>query len=286
MPTTVVGVHFQISIPTRSKEKTVLQKANLVIFIAAITLITTNLSAQIVEDGLVSYWSFDANNVAGKTVMDGTGNYNGTIEGSLKKVGGKIGDALEFDGNESNFVEIDSPEDFDFNADFTWSAWIKTDVSGPGVIFAKTGGPGTDDKGPKTLWIRNGVLNLDTGWVGNVEDVGNNIADNKWYHIAVAGITEDSIVQYFIDGKETGNGVLNLAQFPEDDWNSLHLFIGLDGRADGEFGVFTGILDEFSVYDRVLDEAEVNQNFQSDMGLAVEPNGKLAVTWGDIKSRR
>ena len=262
-----------------------LQKANLVIFITAITLITTNAIAQIVEDGLVSYWSFDANNISGKTVKDGTGNYNGTINGSPKKVAGKIGDALEFDGDEANFVEIDAPEDFDFNADFTWSAWIKTDSSGPGVIFAKTGGPGTDDKGPKTLWVRNGVLNVDTGWVGNVEDT-ENIADNTWHHIAVAGAPEDSSVQYFVDGKETSKGVLNLAQFPEDDWATLFLFIGLDGRADGEFGVFTGIVDEFSVYDRILDEAEVNQNFKSDTGLAVEPDGKLAVTWGDIKARR
>ncbi len=264
-----------------------LQKANLVIFIIAITLIATNLSAQIVEDGLVSYWSFDANNITGKTVNDGTGNYNGTIKGNLKKVAGKIGDALEFDGDETNFVEIDSPEDFDFNADFTWSAWIKTDNSGPGVIFAKTGGPGTDDKGPKTLWVRNGVLNVDTGWVGNVEDAGNNIDDNKWHHIAVAGTPKDSKVEFFVDGKSSTEGVLNLAQFPEDDWvDKIFVFIGLDGRADGEFGVYTGIIDEFSIYDRVLDEAEVNQNFKSDTGLAVDPNGKLAVTWGKIKARQ
>ena len=262
-----------------------LQKVNFLLLILAISLIATSLSAQIVEDGLVSYWSFDTNNVDGKSVKDGTGNYDGLINGSLKKVAGRIGDALEFDGVDKNFVEIDSPEEFDFNSDFTWSAWIKTDNSGPGVIFAKTGGPGTDDKGPKTLWVRNGVLNLDTGWVGNVEDAGNNIDDNQWHHIAVAGTPEDSKVQYFVDGEETSEGVLNLAQFPEEDFES-HIFIGLDGRADGEFGVFTGIIDEFSVYDRVLDEAEVNQNFKSDMGLAVEPNGKLAVTWGTLKAHR
>ena len=263
-----------------------LRKAILFVLILTISFIGLNLSAQIVEDGLVSYWSFDANNIDGKTVKDGTGNYNGFIKGSLKKVGGKIGDALEFDGNEANFVEIDAPEEFDFNVDFTWSAWIKTDNSGPGVIFAKTGGPGTDDKGPKTLWLRNSVLNLDTGWVGNVEDLGNTIDDNKWHHIAVAGTPEDSKVQFFVDGEATTEGVLNLAQFPEDEWGSIHMFIGLDGRADGEFGVFTGIIDEFSVYDRVLDEAEVDQNFKSDTGLAVDPNGKLAVTWGTLKARR
>ncbi len=264
-----------------------LQKANLVIFITAITLIATNGIAQIVEDGLVSYWSFDANNIAGNTVTDGNGNYNGTINGNPKKVAGKIGNALAFDGDETNFVSINNPKDFDFNADFTWSAWVKTDSSGPGVIFAKTGGPGTDDKGTKTLWVRNGILNLDTGWVGNVEDTGNNIDDNKWHHIAVAGTPEHSKVQFFVDGKETTEGVLNLAAFPEDDWaDKIFIFIGLDGRAEGEFGVFTGIIDEVSVYDRALDEAEVDQNFKVDTGLTVDPNGKLAVTWGDIKARQ
>ena len=260
------------------------KKVNFVIFILGITLIATSLSAQIVEDGLVSYWSFDADKISGKNVTDGTGNYNGTISGNLKKAAGKIGDALEFDGNETNFVEIDKPEEFDFNSDFTWSAWIKTDSSGPGVIFAKTGGPGTDDKGPKTLWVRNGVLNLDTGWVGNVADT-ENIDDNKWHHISVVGIPDDSAVQYYVDGKATGKGVLNLAQFPEDEWEN-HVFIGLDGRADGEFGVFTGIIDEFSVYNKALEEAEVNQNFKAETGLAVDPNGKLAATWGAIKARR
>ncbi len=256
----------------------------LVLVTISLTL-ASNLPAQLVEDGLIGYWSFDAHNIQDKTVKDGTGNRAGTINGNLKKVAGKIGDALEFDANDANFIEIENPETFDFNADFTWAAWIKTGSSGPGVIFSKTGGPGTDDKGPKTLWVRNGILNLDTGWVGNAEDGGNTIDDNKWHYIAVAGMPADSKVQFFVDGKATTEAVLDLALFPEEDFEN-HVFIGIDGRADGEFGVFEGIIDEFSIYDRVLDEAEVNQNFKSDTGLAVEPHGKLAVTWGAIKNTR
>ena len=88
-----------------------LKKVKFVILILGIILIATNLPAQIVEDGLVSYWSFDADKISGKNVTDGTGNYNGTISGNLKKAAGKIGDALEFDGDETNFVEIDKPEE-------------------------------------------------------------------------------------------------------------------------------------------------------------------------------
>lgn len=260
------------------------QKANFILLILAISLIASHLPAQIVEEGLIGYWSFDANNISGDTVKDGTGNRDGAINGDLKKVAGKIGDALEFDGIPENHIEIESPETFDFNADFTWAAWIKTDNTGPGVIFAKTGGPGTDDMGPKTLWIRNGVMNVDTGWVGNVEDT-EAIDDNDWHYIAVAGEPGSSLVQYYVDGKATGSGNLNLAEFPEDGFEN-HVFIGVDGRADGEFGAFTGIIDEFSVYDRLLTEAEIDQNFRAETGLPVEPNAKLAVTWGTLKSRR
>ncbi len=142
-----------------------LQKVSFVLLVLAIALITTNLPAQIVEDGLVSYWSFDANKISGKTVTDGTGNYDGTIKGNLKKVTGKIGDALEFDGNEANFVEIDSPEEFDFNVDFTWSAWIKTDSSGPGVIFAKTGVPVPTIRVPKPCgFAMECLISTRVGW--------------------------------------------------------------------------------------------------------------------------
>jgi hypothetical protein len=107
----------------------------------------------------------------------------------------------------------------------------------------------------------------------------------EWHHIAVTGAPEDRAVQYFVDGKATGGGNLNLSEFPEEDFES-HIFIGLDGRADGEFGVFMGIVDEFGVYNRVLEEAEVNQSFKAETGLAVDPNGKLAATWGAIKARQ
>ena len=63
-----------------------LQKVSFVLLILAIALITTNLPAQIVEDGLVSYWSLDANKISGKTVTDGTGAYNGLSTVARKRL--------------------------------------------------------------------------------------------------------------------------------------------------------------------------------------------------------
>ena len=45
-----------------------------------------------------------------------------------------------------------------------------------------------------------------------------------------------------------------------------------------------GMIDEVRIYDRVLDEDEVAQNFGVKLrGAAVEPGSKIATTWGRIK---
>ena len=59
--------------------------------------------AQAVPDGLVSYWNFEK--VAGKTVPDDVGGFDGTImQTELKTASGKFGKALEFDGD--GYVDI------------------------------------------------------------------------------------------------------------------------------------------------------------------------------------
>ncbi len=137
----------------------------------------TLASAQLVEDGLIGYWSFDPGKVAGKTVKDGTGNNDAQIKGSVPLVAGIIGDAVEFDGDIANFVSVDNPDFFDFNASFSWSAWINT--AGGGTVFARSGGPGTDDQGPKTFMVRNGLLAFDTGWVA-VTNGAVQVSDGEW----------------------------------------------------------------------------------------------------------
>ena len=55
--------------------------------------------AQYVQDGLLGYWSFDADTIDGKTVSDSSGNGNhAEANFDLEMVEGKIGDALLFGG--------------------------------------------------------------------------------------------------------------------------------------------------------------------------------------------
>jgi len=43
------------------------------------------------------------------------------------------------------------------------------------------------------------------------------------------------------------------------------------------------MLDEVRLYDRALSEKEVLNNMEAE-GLAMEPAGKLNLTWGQIKT--
>ena len=98
----------------------------LLVFGLATGLMSTNVAKaqNIVEDGLVSYWSFD-----GGTAEDLFGDNDGTIEGGPGVVDGKIGDALEFDGVD-DFVDMGDPADdsldFGDEKDFSIAAWMDT----------------------------------------------------------------------------------------------------------------------------------------------------------------
>jgi hypothetical protein len=233
--------------------------------------------AQVVMDGLVSYWSFDE--ITGGTVEDLVGGNDGTLVGNVVATDGRFGKGLEFDG--ASRVEVPDPAAFDFNTDFTWSAWINTQEDG--TIIAET--QGEDDQGPKTFFVRDGVLFVDIGWCcghGGVTIV----ADGAWHHVVfTAEIGDgDDVVKYYVDGELDTEGALDVNAFPEAEFP---LWIGFDGRADpGEFPPFIGIIDEVSVYSRALSASEIRQNFAADSIAAVDPAEKLSVTWGTMKVSR
>jgi hypothetical protein len=162
--------------------------------------------------------------------------------------------------------------------------WIKTGAKVASVLFAKTGGPGGDDKGPKTWWISDKVLSFDVGWVGNAKDTKAQVTDDKWHHVAVTVEGKAGNIQYFVDGDATGNEQMAVNQFPEDGFKQ-RVNMGQDGRCDGEFCYYEGLIDEFAVYNRLLTEAEIKQNDNSDRGLSVEPDDKLPLKWSELKVR-
>ena len=221
--------------------------------------------AQVVQKGLVSYWSFD--NVAGKTVQDDWSENHGTIKGAPRKVAGKYGSALKFDGEKDQIVV---PNDGSLNIvdNITLCAWIFWNGQ-TGIIASKrdplsfqfsaiqAGHPNTIQLCAPSCIYSDAVLSA-----------------NEWMYIAAARSGDK--IHFYKDGKTAG-------VFDQPDaWveNSVDLYIG---AWPGEGFKYGGILDELCIYNRALNAGEIKQNFTSKGLAVVSSPEKLTLTWGKMK---
>ena len=106
-----------------------------VLSISVVFMYADTTKAQIVKEGLVSYWTLDEADTDGKAIEDVWGNNDGTIMGDPEMVEGKIGDALKFDGID-DYVDCGNDGSLDFGRkELTVAAWFKT--TGVGVRQGK-----------------------------------------------------------------------------------------------------------------------------------------------------
>ena len=245
----------------------------LVIAIVATVLMATNMAQarQAVTDGLVSYWSFNKDTVTGKTVKDIFGANDGTMDGNVAVVDGKVGEALKFSGG-----HVDCGADksvTDIGDQVTLEAWIKPEKPG-WAIFAGISRSGNNsyviawsDQTRVDFNLWNGAL--ETWPFHSVEqpDVG------KWHHIA--GVYDGSAAIIYINGEVDNEKEFEgaIKHNGENFWMGARKSDGLP---------YHGLLDELRLYNRGLSQEDIKQNLDAE-GLAVEPTQKLALTWGMIK---
>jgi hypothetical protein len=116
----------------------------LILLVAIVGLCGITDAGNIVTDGLVSYWTFDREDIIGNTVKDVWGENNATIVGTPEIVNGHLKDALKFDGIK-DYVNLTTLGDFGAKLDFsTVEVWIKTDYKETWTTIFKTIGHGCD----------------------------------------------------------------------------------------------------------------------------------------------
>lgn len=104
---------------------------------------------------------------------------------------------LKFDGQ--SFVEIPDTNDFDTTSkDFTVTARIRTKSGGTIIGRTKSGEKWVPDG--QTLFVRDGRLTFDIGWVGAMQS-RQRVDDGKWHDVAMTWNSKTELVQLFVDGK-------------------------------------------------------------------------------------
>ena len=258
------------------KDKVTLTTIFVMMVLATLVWQTDAAKGQVVTDGLLSYWSFDAADIEGDTAEDVWGGRDGTIMGDTTAVaGGYFGQALEFDGA-GDYVEFDDSGLPAGSEERTQSVWIKAPPDGVNrSVFEYGTGAATQRSGILLLLV---PVPQTIKWCGHGADVTSNSAIELDTWTFLTTTYDGTTVRIYI------NGELDIAQEMPID---TRLGIGRIGGNiyDPMSECYTGIIDEVSIYDRALSDDEVERNFHAN-GLAVKPAEKLALTWGEIKVSR
>lgn len=225
-----------------------------------------------VTDGLVAMYTLNEADMDGDTVKDVLGKNDAELVGKLAFVPGATagtGEAMEFEGDPDNYVEIPNLGDFEYVSLECYA------------LEGQFGGI----QGIVSTW-QWAAGKVHFKFEGNQIQVHKNdgvkirfaAETETWYHIVYTSNTKDDELKLYVDGELVDEGAAGVA--PE---NMQERRIG--SEHDGRYLI--GMMDNVRIYDRILDEDEVMQNFESKSDqLPVEPAGKLSATWGYLKGLR
>jgi len=243
-------------------------------------LVFANLSGALIDPkDIVGIWLFDESKGAVKEFL-GKG-YDGEIEGDAKRVKGKFGNALEFDGDD--MVEIADDDNLRLGKAQTLTAWIyPSDNVADWVRIVGKGETGPRNYG---LWRHSGgylLFQIYGPVLCNAYDTGDNDTlgpPKEWTHMA--GTYDGKDIKLFVNGAE----VFSTGCTTEPLTSSDPLTFGYTGSFHT---YFKGLIDDIGIFKAVLTDAEIKNIMEKGLKkifTAVEPSGKLAISWGSIKNQ-
>ena len=256
------------------------------LFAVALLMVGSTLTTHAVvqDDGLILYFSFD--DATNGTVMDETGGGNdGIIDGAeiaTDQVVYGNGSLLCDDSNDG--VSVDSFTALEEYTDNSYLFWLNfTDVNSGAwnQIIAKKA-PGSD-RSPG-IWTCNRTslhihYRFNPGNQGTLcagpDGEDDEFAVGDWHHIA--GVKAGDKLKFYVDGEEVVEQTVPASHAQ----GAEKLYIGKTGYASALF-----YLDDLYVYDRALSAEEVAIVMNGSLLTPVEPQNKLATTWGQLKTRR
>ena len=252
---------------------------------ASVDLLLDNVSVTAIPEcvrqpnGLTSWWRAEGG------AVDQKGTYPGITVGGLLFSDGLVGQAFTFNGVDSQVTFGNEVGNFDTN-DFTIEFWIRTTSTRLESVMEKW-----PLCGVSSMWnIRIGGMGA-TGHLGTemfsdtsgsdhtVLNSGRPINDGLFHHVAL--VRSGTNVAYYVDGafdvsSSSSGGVTrinNTANFSVG--NSV--CVGHDGTSP-----FTGQMDEISVFNRALSQAEIESIYDAGSAgkcLSIKPRGLPVAYW-------
>jgi hypothetical protein len=196
--------------------------------------------------GLVGAWSFDE--ATGSTVSDASGKGNtGTVSGA-KRVAGRHGGALWFDGR-NDMVTVQSSSSLSLTTGMTLEAWVRPEALGS--MWRTVAIKEQTNQLAYALYAGNG-RGLPSGHVNNGIDRGLSgtpaLTLKRWAHLATTW--DGSVIRLYVNGAQVASQ--SLGGTAVTSRGALRL-----GGNTVWSEWFHGAIDEVRIYNRALSPAEL-----------------------------
>jgi len=208
------------------------------------------------NEGLISFYKFEDN-------LENSG--EGDTEEKDNNISyvddGAIGKAVSFNGVNS-YIEIES--DIFKIKTFSFQVWIKSNASTSRThaLLSYTNRSGYYGWELSAYYGSNLFVEFISSGGGNIFSVSSDydIFDNQWHQVVF--VTDDTKLKIYIDGQ-----VNNSIAIPVNNkvYNGdMYLYLGASRPEEPDVNhyYYKGLLDEFRIYDRVLDISEIRELYQ------------------------
>ena len=252
--------------------------ATFALMFAAVCLMYASLAeAQIVTDGLVSYWTFDKADIDGDTVKDVIGDNDGTIVSTVEIVAGKVNQAVLFAGGHVEVADDPSIKPKQFSVQF----WVNSNkpfgatsrfelVDNTGQVVIRN-----DERGE---FGSNLAFHWTDGAAWFAINPGDVLAAEEWYNVAVSH--DGSVAKIYLNGNLEDSLEKGFA------WSGGELGMSIGAHKWASANFFDGMIDELLFYGKVLTDSEIKKNYSASGLAVVSASKKLPVCWGEMKSAR
>ncbi|MDD4062224.1 MAG: LamG domain-containing protein [Candidatus Pacebacteria bacterium] len=206
-----------------------------------------SISGSNITDGLVGHWKFDEG--SGTTAYDASGNENhGTLFNGPTWVDGKMGEALDFDGD-NDYIDLGDVKIPSNLTEVSLGAWVKTPISsGHHRVFSKEGVLYVGIYGENISFYSGSGSNWIDIWTG-----GNfgTISENEWTHIT--WVKNGTTYKAYKNGNLTGTETGSLDTLGDNTENDVFGQV-LPGSTTQSW---EGLIDDVRIYNRALSAEEI-----------------------------
>lgn len=221
---------------------------------------------------LVARWALDE--ADGKKVVDYVGNNHGELVGKPARVTAKFDRGVQFEGGNSNYIEVPMSDSLELSKSITWMLWANvTSPAGRQELFCYGDA--------YVIHVADNVFKAYIHQGGQFPRAPGKtpVEVNKWHFLAAT--YDGDTLRFYLDGKLDGSAKLPGAI----GFLGLPLRFGNNPAAPAESWGIMGVIDEIEIWDKPMTDDQILQAYELPLSfLAVNAKGKLATTWANLKA--